>query len=247
MVGLVRDEGAARAEPQLGSSPAFYDAKAGIYREFSNTAVLEMVRRLLPPGGRVLDIGCASGGLLALLTDAGYRAGVESSAVAAERAMEVADLVVVGDIDNSEVSFPEASFDVVVCADVLEHLPDPASTLRRVVDWVAPGGSVVICVPNIANWRSRLRMLRGQWRYEEQGIWDSGHLRFFTLASLRSMVASVGLAELSMTAAHDHATQFPVVRRSASLCVGLDRILRRLAKERPALFAFQLVSVSRKT
>lgn len=238
MAGLVtRAVGRGRPMVALGSTQSFYDDKALVYRTFANQPLLDEVQRVLPTGGRVLDVGCASGGLLGHLPRAGFRAGLEMSPIAAAQARTVADQVVVGDIEGAEKSFPDGHFDVVVCADVLEHLADPAAALARVVAWTAPGGAVVISVPNIANWRSRLRLLRGIWRYEEFGLWDSGHLRFFTVETLRSLVAAAGLAEERLGT-----TQEALMGRLGLL----NPAIRRGATRWPQLFGFQLISTSRK-
>ncbi len=231
---------------KLGSSPTFYDGKVAVYREFNNLPLLELVQRVLPPGGSVLDVGCASGGLLARLPHAGFRAGLEVSKAAAAEAERVADQVVARGVDDLEASFPEGSFDVVVCADVLEHVPDPTAALARASDWTAQGGAVVICVPNIANWKARLRLLRGVWRYEESGIWDSGHLRFFTFASLHSMIADASLTMESVDSTQAVVHQLPFMARAGPIRAITERTLTMLARRRPQLFAFQLICVARK-
>lgn len=251
MIGQAQRVGAGQAggaHPPLGSSSSFYDGKSALYAEFGNDDVLHAVRRVLPPGGRVLDVGCASGGLLRRLEDvAGHRAGLELSPVAAAAAAAVCDEVVGLALDDAAVPFADGSFDVVVCADVLEHLPDPDAALRRVGRWVAPGGSVVISLPNIANWAARLRLLRGVWRYEELGTWDSGHLRFFTVASLRAMVESAGLEVVSVEGTEAAEFQFPRLGRLPRPAGAVAAAaLRSLARLRPELFGFELLCVARR-
>ena len=239
--------------PQLGSDQAFYEAKAPLYGEAYNKVVLQRVRACLPPGGRVLDIGCGSGVLLAKLAGhAGYRAGVELSATAAAAAARVADQVVNLPVDG-DLPFAPGSFDVVVCADVLEHLPDPAAALASVSTFCRPGGAVIISVPNIANWEARLRLLRGVWRYEPVGIFDTGHLRFLTRATLLELVAAGGLfAESCVSARVPHlSVQVPALMRLPKAArFALDKTWAAagygLACLRPTLFAYQLVCTARR-
>lgn len=233
----------------LGASADFYDRKAGAYEEFQNLELLRVVQETLPRGGRILDVGCASGGLLAHLEPlAGFRAGIELSREAADAAGRIADHVVCGGIDDDSIDFPPGSFDVVVCADVLEHLSDPAAALRRVVGWTAPGGAVVVSVPNIANLQSRLRLLRGVWRYEACGIWDSGHLRFFNLDSLRALLGDAGLQVESVAATVALELQIPRVVRHLPkpAVVWIERAAKALARLRPQVFGVQLICVGRK-
>ena len=84
-------------------------------------------------------------------------------------------------------------FDVVVFADVLEHLVDPAAALELARSLLAPGGCVVASVPNVAHWSVRLDLLRGRFDYRELGIMDATHLRWFTAENLKRVFRSAGL------------------------------------------------------
>ncbi len=226
--------------------------KPELYSNADPTAVVGAVLRVLPPGGRVLDLGCASGGLLGELEGrAGFRAGVELSPVAAARAAEVADQVVTASIP-SELPFEPASFDVVVCADVLEHVVDSEAALAWASRWCRPGGAVVISIPNVANWQARLRLLCGRWDYEDCGLFDNGHLRFFTRKTLGELVESGGLVMESCVAARlpPVGMQIPGVNR---LPLALTRPIgflwslvgNPLARRWPTLFGYQFLCVAR--
>jgi methionine biosynthesis protein MetW len=237
--------------PVLGSDQGFYEEKAALYQDSHNPVLLDQVLAHLPPGGRVLDVGCGSGALLRHLEGrAGYRAGVELSATAATAAARFADEVANLAVTDS-LPFLAASFDVVVCADILEHLPDPASALVSVTGLCRPGGTVVISVPNVAYWQARLRLLRGIWRYEPTGLFDSGHLRFLTRETLLALVADAGLqlekigpAQLPGLAPH------VLARVPKPLRTAVDRsmvtVANRLARRRPTLFAYQFVCTARR-
>jgi methionine biosynthesis protein MetW len=229
----------------------FYEGKAALYKEAENPVVLAQVLAALPPGGRVLDIGCGSGGLLERLAGhAGYRAGVELSATAAAEAAKVADEVANLPIDGGLPFAPE-SFDVVVCADVLEHLPEPADALAAAARLCRPGGAVVVSVPNVAYWQARLRLLRGVWRYEPTGLFDTGHLRFLTRDTLLDLVSTSGLAvETVVPAQVPGLAPHVLARVPAPLRSALGRawsaVENRLARRRPTLFAYQLVCTARR-
>lgn len=231
----------------------FYEAKVPLYDQGVNRVVREAVLAVLPRGGRILDVGCGSGGLLATLGgQAGYRAGVEVSATAAAAAAKVADDVVNLPVD-AELPFAPASFDVVVCADVLEHLPEPAAVLGSLVGLCRPGGAFVVSVPNVANWQARLRLLRGNWRYESVGLFDSGHLRFFTRATLLDLVTGCGLTVDSCLPARQPplTVQLPSVARwpkPAGRLAGKAWSVTGYGLSRvwPGLFAYQLVCTARR-
>lgn len=235
------------AAPDLGTSDRFYDAKASVYSDFENWDLLHVVRQVLPDGGSVLDVGCGSGGLLERLPVTSRRVGLEISPVAAVAARDRCDEVIVAGVLDPDVGLGEGAFDVVICGDVIEHIGDTSAALARVGDWLAPGGSLVVSVPNIANWQSRLRLLKGVWRYEESGIWDSGHVRFFTMETIRSQLGRQGFDVESLTTTQALSHQLPRLRRTPrAVRFVVEEGLRRLARKRPALFGFQLILVARR-
>ncbi|MBI4706168.1 MAG: class I SAM-dependent methyltransferase [Deltaproteobacteria bacterium] len=149
----------------------------------------------VPPGSRVLELGCATGYIGAILVrEKGCRVlGVEIDALAAAQARERGLEVVVGSLEDARLRASIAGpFDVVMAMDVLEHVRDPAAVLSCAARWVAPDGRVVVAVPNIAVWSMRLGLLRGRFEYADSGLCDRTHLRFFTHDSLRALVREQG-------------------------------------------------------
>ena len=86
----------------------------------------------------------------------------------------------------------KASFDVIVLADVLEHMKEPEKALRKLSGFLKPEGYIVVSLPNIGYWTMRLKHLFGKWDYTETGIMDSDHLKFFTLKTSRKLLESSG-------------------------------------------------------
>ena len=150
---------------------------------------------------RVLDLGCATGYLAEALGANGCTvSGVEYVPEAAEKARPFLDKLVVADLNDVDLvaEFGAGTFDVLVFGDVLEHLMDPVSVLRRTVPQLAPGGSVVISIPNVTHGSLRLAHLQGRWQYTETGLLDRTHIRFFTRRSLLEMLAAAGLAPVDV-------------------------------------------------
>jgi 2-polyprenyl-3-methyl-5-hydroxy-6-metoxy-1,4-benzoquinol methylase len=199
----------------------------------------------IPDGARVLDVGCATGYLAAELTRRGGTVdGVEVDPVAAEQARAHCREVVVGDLEAAsthaavERMLAGARPDVVVCADVLEHLRDPWTVLAWLGTLLAPGGRAVISVPNIAHWTARRALLRGRFDYAEFGLFDRTHLRFFTRVSAAELARRAGLAVLAERPA---GAPLPLESRVPALRRVRDRCVRRY----PEAFALQFVLVLR--
>jgi len=152
---------------------------------------------LIPDSARrVLDIGCGAGRLGDALK-ARQQAevwGVERSDQAAELARQKLDQVVVGDVETLDVDFEPATFDAIVCGDVLEHLREPERLLRRARDWLAPEGCLVASIPNVRHHSVVCSLLQGNWTYESAGLLDRTHLRFFTRREIEKLFVRAGFA-----------------------------------------------------
>lgn len=157
----------------------------------SHTKLLEMV----DAGKRVIDFGCSAGHLSRVLKERGcYVVGIEMDEEAAGLAAEVCDRVIVGDLDRLDLVevLQGEEFDVGVFGDVIEHLKNPRDVLVQTRGLLAPGGYVVLSVPNIAHASIRLMLLRGEFNYEETGILDDTHLKYYTRESIGDLLESCG-------------------------------------------------------
>ncbi|UZN01940.1 class I SAM-dependent methyltransferase [Cellulomonas sp. S1-8] len=171
--------------------------------------------RLVGPGKRVLDVGCATGYLGEVLKRRGCEVvGVDIDQAAVEKAAHVLDAVHVVDLEQADLleTFGPASFDVIVFGDVLEHLRDPLRLLRSSVGLLRPGGSVVVSVPNVAHGSIRLSLLQGGWEYQDRGLLDRTHVTFFTRVTLLRLLSDAGLAVIDLWPTHADAlaTEIPV-------------------------------------
>ncbi|HVM59665.1 MAG TPA: class I SAM-dependent methyltransferase [Verrucomicrobiae bacterium] len=143
----------------------------------------------------IMDLGCASGRLGERLREVGKAEkvyGVEVFAPAAKEAEKTYTTVHVGDLEDMELSYQDY-FDYVICGDIVEHLRDPYRAMERIYSWLKPGGSILVCVPNVRNYAVlRDLIFRGEWEYVSAGILDQTHLRFFTSKSCRRMLERAG-------------------------------------------------------
>jgi 2-polyprenyl-3-methyl-5-hydroxy-6-metoxy-1,4-benzoquinol methylase len=188
MIGAVRAEepGVGAAEPPFPYT-TFYDSPGS-----AHSIVVEHV----PRESRVLEFGCATGYMSRVLKEERGCAvtGIELVPEAAEVAREHCDRVIVGDAEQLDYAreLGDERFDVVLFADVLEHLREPAKVLTEVQPFVAEGGQVIASIPNVAHGSVRLALLGGEFRYRETGLLDRTHLRFFTRESILDLFEESG-------------------------------------------------------
>jgi 2-polyprenyl-3-methyl-5-hydroxy-6-metoxy-1,4-benzoquinol methylase len=145
---------------------------------------------------RVLDIGCASGVTGRSLKESGIDevVGVEYDRDACREASSVLDKVFCADIQKLTLPYEDGYFDCIIYADVLEHLMDPWDVLKKNRKFLSDSGVVIASIPNIQHYRVIKKLKAGRWDYEDKGVLDSAHIRFFTLSSAKKMFAEAGYA-----------------------------------------------------
>lgn len=176
----------------MGEGMSKYDTEVDLTNEGTSHA---QIVDLVGHNKRVLDVGCASGYLAAVLKDHGCVVdGAEMDPAAAAEAAVHLERVVVGDLEAMDLSkeFDGQLYDTIVFGDVLEHLRDPLPTLRQSRGLLTRGGAVVVSVPNIAHGAIRLSLLRGDFTYRELGLLDNTHVRFFTRSNLEHLMRQAG-------------------------------------------------------
>jgi SAM-dependent methyltransferase len=137
---------------------------------------------------KILDVGTADGYLGAALRQRGhYVVGVEKDEFLAKGAQPYYARFYLADLDTFDFPF-EADFDFIIFADVLEHLREPEMVLGRSLSCLNSTGQVIISVPNIANLLIRIMLLFGKFDYQDRGILDRTHLRFYTLSSFNALL-----------------------------------------------------------
>jgi O-antigen biosynthesis protein len=148
---------------------------------------------------KLLDIGCATGVLCSVMKERNpstYTIGIEPNKQAAEMARSKLDRVFTGtfeEIDLVAEGFPHGSIDSVVAADVLEHMYDPWRTMVNLKPFLSKDAQVIISIPNSRHVNLIARLADGGlWTYEDRGLLDITHIRFFTLKEFSTLLEQTG-------------------------------------------------------
>lgn len=204
----------------------------------------------VPPESRVLEFGPATGYMTRVLRDdlKCRVTGFEYSQEAASQSSQFCEQMVVGDIENFEIwSALTGPYDVIIFADVLEHLRVPNVVLKRCYGLLASTGRIIISIPNIAHWTVRAALARGKFDYTETGLLDNTHVKFFTKKTLTNMIADCGFVvkSLNFTTSHYPADRLFAKMRLWRLKSRINSLINRVA---PNAAAFQfIVCCERKT
>jgi 2-polyprenyl-3-methyl-5-hydroxy-6-metoxy-1,4-benzoquinol methylase len=241
------------------------------YQEELNDGIVAELPFVAPPKPVVLDVGCGGGALGEAIRSRGYEVwGIEVHPEAVRLAADRLDGVVAADLNDLpkvRALLGDRRFDALIFSDVLEHVYDPFTRLKEYLEFLKPGGRVLVSLPNVAVWASRLSLLVGRFEYSDTGIMDRTHVRFFTFRSAKRLVTAAGLEieKVSQTPFFVRAA-LPLIKLflAADAGQGLDR--RKIARSSAyklymklvypvehfigglwkSLFAFRIIIVARK-
>jgi len=204
---------------------------SGDYSNSLNMFVYEEV----PEDSLCLDVGCWTGNLGRLLKEKKRCVvdGIEVNRQVSEQALRKGyrNVFIVNlNNDSFELDNTDGRYDVIIFADVLEHLVNPVGVLTNLMRYLKPDGIVIVSLPNVAFILNRLLLLMGKWDYKDFGTLDKTHLKFYTVKSGAHMVESAGL-ELVKVLPYN---QFGILTR-----------LNYLNKLLPTLFSYQFLVVAK--
>ena len=184
---------------------------------------------------KVLDVGCSEGILSKRLKQNRCDVvGIEINQEAAQKAESFCHELIMGDVESIHLNKDyENYFDIIIFADILEHLKEPLDILKRFKKYLKDDGFIIISLPNISNWKIRIQLLFGRFEYQEYGILDNGHLRFFNRKSAEKIVNDAGF-EIS---------KFDLTVGDANR---LSKTLHSIGMIWPNLMAFQFLIIARK-
>lgn len=169
----------------------YQDKPAGYYDNVRK----EMLKYLPENANKIMDIGCGNGAFASLVKQKNEAEvwGIELMEEEAKIAKTVLDKVLIGNCEKYIEDLPENYFDVIFFNDVLEHLADPYSVLDILKSKLSANGVIISSLPNVRFYRTFYKVVfLKDWKYDEYGIMDKTHLRFFTGKSIKRMYEELG-------------------------------------------------------
>jgi len=159
----------------------------------SHMKIIRYLKRLDNKRLKILDVGCSKGFIGKQLCNNYDFYGIDASIEDAKIAKKYYKDLKIADLDGKKPKYEKDFFDVIIMADVIEHLKDPLSTILYFKKSLKKDGIIICSVPNIANIYIRLKILFGNFDYEEKGILDKTHLKFFTHKSIKNLIKKANL------------------------------------------------------
>lgn len=153
---------------------------------------------ILPVVERLVEVGCSTGALAQAYRSrhpGAHWLGIEIDPSDAVAARHHCQEVLVGDVEallNDPHHMERLQADCWIFGDSLEHLRDPWQVLRQVHALLPEGGTVCACIPNAQHWSLQARLCLGQLHYEENGLLDRTHLRWFTPITMMALFKETG-------------------------------------------------------
>jgi 2-polyprenyl-3-methyl-5-hydroxy-6-metoxy-1,4-benzoquinol methylase len=208
----------------------------------SHSLVVNEIFKLESTENDILDIGCSSGELLNRVK-LSQKASNNYFGADLNNYLDKEFTFIkfyTFDFNNGELSktFDNQQFDIIILADILEHLVDPWIALDNIEQITKPSTKILISIPNSGHWYFRFKVLIGRLEYQNNGLFDKTHLRFFTKKSAKELVSASKFREVFVKYSSlpwENIFESGLVTRLLSL------IERSLIWIRPQLFAYQFI------
>lgn len=210
-----------------------------VYFNEGNQAVLNLVEG---NQGTVLDIGCGAGDNARKLVNRGFI--VDGITLSEEEAFLCKSFMRRVWVHNVEQGLPlevKETYDFILCSHVLEHIVYPNTLLKDIRARLKPKGKLIVALPNIMHYQSRIKLLKGDFNYNDTGIWDYTHVRWYTFQSGAQLLHENGFKLISSTVDGD----IPFLRLFRVIPFQIRRVIYRgLTMISKGLFGSQLLFVA---
>lgn len=163
---------------------------------YSNTGNSEVLKRVPEGAVHILDVGCGAGVLAGLLKERGKVVdGITISETERSAALQNCRDVFLYNLENGlPVQLQARKYDCIICSHVLEHIVYPTQLLQQIYASLHNGGVLIIALPNLMHYKSRIELIKGNFPYQEAGIWDYTHVKWYTFKSAQKLLSHFGFA-----------------------------------------------------
>jgi len=189
----------------------------------------------ISPDSKILELGCSTGFMSQYFSSKlnCQVTGVDINPQALKKAKKHCQQVILGDLEDKSIQKIiklSGPFDIVFASAVIEHLKNPESVLQLIKQVLKPKGILIITTSNIAHWRIRLKLFLGNWNYQDYGVLDKTHLKFYTYHTFQTLIKSAG---------------FKILKVKIDPAGGI-KFLNLIFKNFPNLYAHQIVIKAQK-
>jgi 2-polyprenyl-3-methyl-5-hydroxy-6-metoxy-1,4-benzoquinol methylase len=168
-------------------------------QEYFSSARLDLIPFIpAKQNNKILELGAGGGDTLIKIKHMGLASevvGIELFDMPNSNQKHAAiDQLIIGNIEHMELNLPENYFDAIICGDVLEHLIDPWTVVKKIVKFLKKDGVIIVSAPNLREYRTLSKIVfKGDFSYTKAGIMDKTHLRFFCKKNLVQLLNTPGL------------------------------------------------------
>lgn len=211
------------------------------HKVYTNDGNQEVLRWIEKENAVVLDVGCGGGTLAKILQQKGFTVdGITISKSEQSSSIPFTRDVYIFNLENGlPEEVQQRKYDYVVCSHVLEHIVYPEKVLTDIFQVLKPDGLLIVALPNIMHYKSRLRLLKGEFKYEHAGIWDYTHVKWYTFDSAKKLLQQYGF-NLSKAYVTGQIPFYSVTKKMFPKQIN-DALYQGLIKISKGLFGYQIV------
>ena len=214
-----------------------------IHKNYRNTGNINVLKYLTIPG-HVLDIGCGGGDNASVLRSKNF--SVDGITISESELLEASQWLRKGYLFNVEEGLPQEiknkKYDYVICSHVLEHICYPKQLLLDIKKCLKEEGILIVALPNLLHYKSRMQLIKGNFNYQSTGIWDNTHFKWYTFKTGANLLEENGFKIVTKTVTGRMPGTKPLSKLFSEKTIA--KLYNQLTKISPGFFGYQLLYVA---